>query len=74
MLVAWRLRDMWPKLENFLREMEILPALETRQNAAATCVAHRMHIEGRNNPVRFFYLLSFACYFIALYYMGTPVQ
>ncbi|EIE23060.1 hypothetical protein COCSUDRAFT_63442 [Coccomyxa subellipsoidea C-169] len=49
-LVAWRLRDMWPKLEKWLREMEILPCLERREEAAVTSAAHGLHIEGRNNP------------------------
>ena len=50
-LVAWRLCDMWPKLEKWLREMEILPCLERRDEAAVTSAAHGLHIEGRNNPV-----------------------
>ncbi len=52
LLVAWRMRDMWPKLEKFLKEMEILARLETREQAVIACAEHDTDIEGRNNPVR----------------------
>lgn len=50
-LVAWRLRDMWPQLEKWMWEMEIEPYLETREEAMVSCVRHGTDIEGRNNPV-----------------------
>lgn len=51
-LVAWRMRDMWPKLEKFFNEMEIWGRLETREQAEIACAQHGTDIEGRNNPVR----------------------
>ena len=51
MLVAWRLRDMWPKLSKFLSEMGIVSRLETREEAEWLCAQYDTDIEGRNHPV-----------------------
>lgn len=50
-LVAWRLRDMWPKLSKFLSEMGIVSRLETREEAEWSCAQYDTDIEGRNHPV-----------------------
>ncbi|BDA49992.1 probable small glutamine-rich tetratricopeptide repeat-containing protein at C-terminar half [Coccomyxa sp. Obi] len=49
-LVPWRMRDMWPRLEKWMWEMEIEPLLETREQAMSSCAKHGTDIEGRNNP------------------------
>ncbi|BDA49993.1 probable small glutamine-rich tetratricopeptide repeat-containing protein at C-terminar half [Coccomyxa sp. Obi] len=49
-LVAWRLRDMWPQLEKWMWEMEIEPYLETREEAVISSAEHGTDVEGRNNP------------------------
>ena len=49
--VAWRMRDMFPKLQKFLQEMGIASSLETKEEAVKCCAEHDTDIEGHNNPV-----------------------
>lgn len=46
MLVAWRLRDMFEKILEFLMGREISAVLESKAAAEAVCAAHGTNVEG----------------------------